>query len=285
MARPHCRPVAVAVALISEFVLDETAASADLRSAFGAHATKHGSLRTSGPTGDRVGRRAVGAPTPPGFGTSHGMRGGADRDRRRRSRRAGGRHDRRGRRRRAGHASGQGAQRRAVHRPGARHALSDRAGRTRPSDVDRPVPDLRERRVCNLVLRSTTLPHGPLRGRGTGCRITSGRCAGDIACPRARRRERADAVAAGFALTQFIHGTSVVGRSPGPQNAAAMAGDLADLRSGGLSPILRTRPNGNQTSTLRTFNSLANMLVPCVRSQAACARLFKLAPTSSFSGL
>ncbi|MGH3198161.1 MAG: hypothetical protein ACRDNT_20095, partial [Streptosporangiaceae bacterium] len=60
-------------------------------------------------------------------------------------------------------------------------------------------------------------------------------------------------------------------------NAAAMAGNLADVRTGGLSTVLETAPNGTQTSTLRTFNSLANMRVPCARSAHQCGPLFRLA--------
>jgi hypothetical protein len=84
-------------------------------------------------------------------------------------------------------------------------------------------------------------------------------------------------VAAGFALAQFITGRSITGKFPGPQNAAAMAANLADVRTGGLSRVLQTAPNGNQTSTLRTFNSLANLLVPCARSALRCGPLFALA--------
>lgn len=84
-------------------------------------------------------------------------------------------------------------------------------------------------------------------------------------------------VAAGFALAQFAHGAEIAGKAPGPQNAAAMSGDLVDIRTGAVGRVLQTPPNGYQTSTVRTFNSLANMLVACVRSRAACARLFRLA--------
>jgi hypothetical protein len=84
-------------------------------------------------------------------------------------------------------------------------------------------------------------------------------------------------VAAGFALAQFISGRSIAGKFPGPQNAAAMAANLADVRTGGLSRVLQTAPNGNQTSTLKTFNSLANVLVPCARSALRCGPLFALA--------
>jgi hypothetical protein len=83
-------------------------------------------------------------------------------------------------------------------------------------------------------------------------------------------------VAMGFAMAQFISGRNVGGTSPGLRNAAAMAGDLANVRTGAVGDVLRTKPNGTQTSTLRTFNSLANMLVPCVRS-TRCAGLLRMA--------
>lgn len=84
-------------------------------------------------------------------------------------------------------------------------------------------------------------------------------------------------VAAGFALAQFVSTSGISGRAPGPQNAAAMAANLVGIRTGGLGQVLRSSPNGNETSTLRTFNSLANMIVPCARSQGRCSQLFRLA--------
>jgi streptogramin lyase len=84
-------------------------------------------------------------------------------------------------------------------------------------------------------------------------------------------------VAAGFALAQFISGRRISGRVPGPENAAGMARNLADPRSGGLSRVLRRPPNGNHTETLLTFNSLANMLAPCARKVRECGRLFRAA--------
>jgi len=84
-------------------------------------------------------------------------------------------------------------------------------------------------------------------------------------------------VAAGFALAQFITGRGIAGKFPGPQNAAAMAANLVDARSGDLSSVLLAAPNGTQTAALRTFNSLANMLVPCARSALRCGPLFTLA--------
>ena len=84
-------------------------------------------------------------------------------------------------------------------------------------------------------------------------------------------------VAAGFALAQFVSGRGVAGRAPGPKNAAGMAANLVDVRTGRLSRVLRRVPNGKETSTLRSVNSLANMLVPCARSAADCGPLHRLA--------
>jgi sugar lactone lactonase YvrE len=84
-------------------------------------------------------------------------------------------------------------------------------------------------------------------------------------------------VATGFALAQFIAGRKIAGKAPGVQNAAGMAQNLVDVRTGGLGRVLETAPNGNQTSTLRTFNSLANMLVPCARSVLRCGEFLRLA--------
>jgi hypothetical protein len=55
-----------------------------------------------------------------------------------------------------------------------------------------------------------------------------------------------------------------------------MARNMALSRTGGLSPVIRTAPNGRRTPTLATFNSLANMLVGCARHKVRCARLFTL---------
>jgi sugar lactone lactonase YvrE len=111
-----------------------------------------------------------------------------------------------------------------------------------------------------------------LTGRGAAVRLAS-------VLPRAPVPGRVvvnerTTVAMGYSMAQFITGPRVGGKAPGLQNAAAMAGDLVDLRTGGLSPVLGARPNGTQTSTLRTFNSLANMLIPCVQSSARCGWLF-----------
>lgn len=85
--------------------------------------------------------------------------------------------------------------------------------------------------------------------------------------------------AAGFALAQFTDGWRVGGPAPGPQNAALMAANLADVRSGTVSPVLLRSPNGGETSTLATFRSVANLVAKCARRAPSCARLEALART------
>ncbi|MFG2617230.1 hypothetical protein ACGFXC_06365 [Streptomyces sp. NPDC048507] len=81
-------------------------------------------------------------------------------------------------------------------------------------------------------------------------------------------------VAAGFALAQFTKDGAFAGPAPGPRNAASVAHNLADVHTGGVSAFLAAPPNGTQTSTLRTFNSLANALAACTARAGDCAELF-----------
>ena len=84
-------------------------------------------------------------------------------------------------------------------------------------------------------------------------------------------------VAAAIAEAQFVAGRRIRGRAPGPGNAAAMARNLVRPRTGRLSRVIQVAPNGRHTPTLATFGSLADMLAPCARHEARCARLFRLA--------
>jgi len=84
-------------------------------------------------------------------------------------------------------------------------------------------------------------------------------------------------VAIGFAMAQFIDAGRVAGPDPGLRNAAAMTRDLVRASSGKLSPVVSRFPNGNSTSTLRTFDSLANLLTLCRRQSQRCANLLKQA--------
>ncbi len=87
-------------------------------------------------------------------------------------------------------------------------------------------------------------------------------------------------VATGYSLAQFINGPRISGNRVGVRNAAAMVGNMVDVTTGEIAPVLAHRPNGSATSTLATFNSLANMVAACVASRPDCVRLFVAAPWS-----
>jgi sugar lactone lactonase YvrE len=100
---------------------------------------------------------------------------------------------------------------------------------------------------------------------------------GEGTIPRRVTVNERTTVAMGFAMAQFLGvGGVVVGQNPGLRNAAAMSGDLVDL-GGGLSKVLREFPNGGSTSTLPTFNALANLLTICRRQDIGCVRLLSKA--------
>lgn len=81
-------------------------------------------------------------------------------------------------------------------------------------------------------------------------------------------------VATAYALAQFIDGAKIAGKAPGIQNAAGMAWNLVDPATGLTGTVLGTSPNGDETETVGSFNSLANMVAACVASEAACTTLF-----------
>lgn len=96
-------------------------------------------------------------------------------------------------------------------------------------------------------------------------------------------------VATAFVMAQFINGTSIDGSTPGLQNAAKIFRNLVNLETGEVANFLGTPPNGNATSTLARFNSLANLLALCVNEASNCPNLFTLAtspqgdvPTNTF---
>jgi hypothetical protein len=88
-------------------------------------------------------------------------------------------------------------------------------------------------------------------------------------------------VATAYALAQFTEVSAVSGAYPGLQNAARMARNLADPITGEIGSVLAAPPNGSETSTLRTFNSLANALRACVVDVSHCATLDAVAQLAS----
>ncbi len=96
---------------------------------------------------------------------------------------------------------------------------------------------------------------------------------GEGGLPAAAKVTERTTVAMGFAMAQFIGaGDLVAGADPGLENAAAMSHALVTT-AGGLAKVLRKFPNGGSTSTLPTFNSLANLLTICRAQSLGCARL------------
>lgn len=123
-------------------------------------------------------------------------------------------------------------------------------------------------------LRTGTVAYVLARSGGT-VRVAS--ALGTLPLPRRIVVNERTTVATAFALAEFIGRRGVAGKAPGVQNAAAMAGDLVNVETGGLSKVLTAAPNGNQTSTVRAFNMLANMDVGCARLLSGCSALFRLA--------
>ncbi|WP_168701755.1 hypothetical protein [Gordonia paraffinivorans] len=90
-------------------------------------------------------------------------------------------------------------------------------------------------------------------------------------------------VATGYAMAQFLDGTSIAGRAPGVRGAAMMAANLADPVSGRLGTTLTSPPNGSATSTLGAFISLTNALAACTSGADGCGAL-RSATTTPLSG-
>ena len=84
-------------------------------------------------------------------------------------------------------------------------------------------------------------------------------------------------IATAYAMAQFITPTGIDGMSPGLQNAAATLRNLVNLETGEVGSVLGNFLNGISTSTMATFNSLANLLAACVRTESECSPLFSLA--------
>ena len=84
-------------------------------------------------------------------------------------------------------------------------------------------------------------------------------------------------VATAYAMAQFIVENRIGGHAPGLQNAAGTFRNLVNVTTGRVGEVLGSAPNGSVTSTMPTFNSLANMLAGCFNSPAASAALFVLA--------
>lgn len=81
-------------------------------------------------------------------------------------------------------------------------------------------------------------------------------------------------VATGNAFAQFVRNRAIEGNTYGMFNAVYMAANLADPQTGNVGTVLASSPNASETSTLATFNSLANVVASCVTDRRNCDRLF-----------
>lgn len=73
-------------------------------------------------------------------------------------------------------------------------------------------------------------------------------------------------VAAAFSMAQFTDGTLIGGNAFGLGLAAGMSRNLVDPSTGASSQVLLDPPNADQTNTLRSTRSLANLVAACVRA-------------------
>jgi len=84
-------------------------------------------------------------------------------------------------------------------------------------------------------------------------------------------------VATGNAFAQFVDDRRIAGNTYGMLNAVSMAANFANPETGAVAVVLGSSPNGTETSTLATFNSLSNAVASCVANASSCATLFHAA--------
>src|SRR5260370_13725196 len=89
-------------------------------------------------------------------------------------------------------------------------------------------------------------------------------------------------VAASYSMAQFYRTGVISGNSFGLQLAAGMNDNIVASATGQSSPVLLNSPNADQTNSLRSTRSLANLLAACVNDPAVTASLFDL--TTPFGG-
>jgi hypothetical protein len=85
-------------------------------------------------------------------------------------------------------------------------------------------------------------------------------------------------VAAGYSLAQFYETGVISGNSFGLRIAAGISDDIVTPATGESSPILLSSPNADETNSLRSTRSLANLLVACVNNPAVTAAFLELPP-------
>jgi hypothetical protein len=71
-------------------------------------------------------------------------------------------------------------------------------------------------------------------------------------------------VATGTAFAQFVDGEKIRGNTYGMLIAVKIAEDMANPEAGEVGAVLANLPNGSGSSTLKTFNTLANIVAGCI---------------------
>jgi streptogramin lyase len=86
-------------------------------------------------------------------------------------------------------------------------------------------------------------------------------------------------VASVWTSAQFLNREVLGGTKLGLRIAAGNVPNLVDLETGGLGPVIQDPLNSSQTSTLATFNTLANLLAGCITRVHGdeCNKLFAVA--------
>lgn len=89
-------------------------------------------------------------------------------------------------------------------------------------------------------------------------------------------------VGASYSMAQFYKTGVISGNSFGLQIAAGMNDNIVAPATGESSPVLLASPNADQTNSLRSTRSLANLLSACVQDPRVATSFFKL--TKPFRG-
>ncbi|MBS1176850.1 MAG: uncharacterized protein H6R06_1262 [Proteobacteria bacterium] len=83
-------------------------------------------------------------------------------------------------------------------------------------------------------------------------------------------------VAASYSMAQFLSQKGITGEPDALRIAATMGRNLVSPASGESSPVLLSPPNADQTNSLRSTRSLANLLAACVHDRRVARRLLEL---------
>jgi len=155
-------------------------------------------------------------------------------------------------------------------------------------DAPRKLAETKTKDDGGFVLTVASKPAGTLyliarggvpkagTGKGPNPAITLMATLGEAPLPRVTINELTT-VASAWTGAQFLKGSALSGNALGLRIAAGNVPNLVDLRTGGLGPVIQDPLNSSQTTTLAKFNTLGILLSACIKSNAACTKLFEAA--------